>query len=150
MEIWDQNSQPNKSYEQSKRRGVFLGHPIYKVTVQWCRRDWLCESNGRGLMVKGWETRSTASTELKSSRQDLWSRSIDPGLILNTDGHSWLGCGVPFILARSSQNWNGNTGGPQCVCTPHMQSKVPPLPLQKSSRRTWVWHGLSTIPSAVF
>ena len=40
-------------------------------------------------------------------------------------------CGLPFILARSLRNGTRNTGGPLCVCTPHMQSITPPLPLCK-------------------
>ena len=107
----------------------------------------LCNNNNcYASMNSAFKTRVRNGSLVKG--RGSWSR--DPGLIPSASGHFLLGCCAPFILARSSQNWNGNTGGPLCVCTPHMQSKVPPLPLQKSSRRTWVWHGLSTISSAVF
>ena len=51
--------------------------------------------------------------------------------------HFWFGCGVPFILARSLRNGTKNTGGPLCVCTPHMQSKDPSLPLHKKEPIFW-------------
>ena len=73
-----------------------------------------CDQVRSGPMVKGW---------------DSWSR--DPGSIPSAGRHFWFGCGVPFILARSLRNGTENTGGPLCVCTPHMQSKDPPLPLRK-------------------
>ena len=50
---------------------------------------------------------------------------------IHTKSQEWpdfqVGCGVPFILARSLRNETKNTGGPLCVCTPHLQSKDPPL-----------------------
>ena len=67
-----------------------------------------------GSMVKGWSS---------------WSRDL--GSIPSAGGHFWFGRGVPFILARSLQNWTKNTGGPLCVWTPHMRSKYPLLPLRK-------------------
>ena len=79
-----------------------------------------------GPMVKGW----------------------DQGSIPITGSHFRFRCGVPFILARSLRNGTKNTGGPLCVCTPHMQSKDPPLTLRKESPISAgmsVGRGLSTI-----
>ena len=69
-----------------------------------------------GSMAKGW---------------GLWSRDL--GLMSSAGGQFWFGRSrsMPFILARSLQNRTKTTGGPLCVCTPHMQSKDPPASSQR-------------------
>ena len=77
---------------------------------------------------------------------------INTSSIPSAGSHFWFNCGVPsFLLDGTLRNRTKNTGGPLCVCTHHMQSKNPPLPLHIRSSRSrqahWYkarfgWYGL--------
>ena len=91
-----------------------FAYPFLVIANQPSCKYHLQSGDRIGPMVKGW---------------DSWSRDL--GSIPSAGGCFWFGCGVPFILTRYLRNGTKNTGGPLCVCTPHMQSKDPPLPLRK-------------------
>ena len=73
-----------------------------------------------GPKVKGW---------------DSWSR--DPGSIPSASNHFWFGFGVPFVLARSSQNVTLKIAEVYCVFA-HSKCHLCLFAKRSRYRRAWV------------